>query len=808
MGLEDCRSALGGSSLWRALGLPEADKVSALDGGKKEVKICSPFRADNSPSFSVTLNPDGTICGKDWSSGESFNDFGLIAQVKGISKGEKKELLKAYHELAGVDWEDGGRVFKNKKAPPKQAPKEVEKPKVQQTVQVGEIKNQGMEKQKPEQAGGTKNLVRAYDYTDEEGRVLHQTLRYEPKTFRQRRVAMPGEAGDAEGWVYKLTGGRLVPFHLARMASAPGAVVLMVEGEKDAETVQGLLDGVDVAGVVVTTLPMGCGKWRDEYAKYFKGRQVIVLADFDAPREDGSAAGFDGALKVCEVLRDVAGRVGLLELPQLWHDAAFGTDVSDWVETRREFGVNDDDLAEQLVKAVMGARLPRGLVYDGIVARGSRGGLVVDEDMLAQRLVADERLLFSAAAFWRYDGVGLWKKEVTTLEIEKMIREALRVAGGGELITNARVKSILGLAKSVRHCAVERMNAQPAGMVCVDNGMLDTRNGELVEHRQGYLMNTRVPHKWAPGAVCPEWLAWLEERHPDIETRECLQEMFGYCLAVDINYHVFFFLYGDGGTGKSTCVSVLEELVGEGNRVSIQLEELDNAFMRSQLAGKSLYLCKELTTKSFAHIGLIKAIVSGDPIPVDVKYAQPYDFRPFGRMVMESNVIATTPDSSGGFSRRFVQIDWERPIAREDMDFNLLDKFRAEMPGIMVWAMEGLARLRERGHFKLTKKSEESRDQLLRHRSQVASFVASGAVIEQADLHVPVARVYKVYEDWCEEHDVVPFYKEQSSFMRELMSKQPEWRDKKRRIRSDIGDREWIFEGLGLAPETDGPDPF
>lgn len=78
------------------------------------------------------------------------------------------------------------------------------------------------------------------------------------------------------------------------------------------------------------------------------------------------------------------------------------------------------------------------------------------------------------------------------------------------------------------------------------------------------------------------------------------------------------------GTGKSTCVDVLEWLVGEENKVSLELTELDNAFTRSQLVGKSLALAKELTTKSFKHIGLIKAIVSGDPIAVDVKFGQGY----------------------------------------------------------------------------------------------------------------------------------------------------------------------------------------
>ena len=792
MEAKELRGVLSGASLWRALGLPDADKVAALDGGKKEVKISSPFRADSSPSFSVTLNPDGSVLGRDWSTDESYNDFSLIAAVKGIPLSDTKEILKVYHELAGVDWKEGGKIIKPKKKAVPASAQPVVKPPVRQSEQGPRPK---MEKPAAGVDGVAGNaqpkLVQAYDYCAEDGTVLHQTLRYEPKTFRQRRKPMPGEASK-DGWVWSLSGGRLVPYRLPQLIANPGAMVLLVEGEKDADAAATLLLGM---GIEVTTLPMGCGKWREEYAPYFKGREVCVLADFDEPRHDGTAAGFDGAMKIAEILRDVAGRVGLLELTALWPEAPYGSDISDWIEHEVAKGRDYDLLAVELDVEVRKARLPFGLVYDGVVARGGRGGLVIDEDMLARRLVADERLLFSAAAFWKYDGRGLWVRETTTLAIEKTVREAMRSCGGAELITKARVSSIIGLAKSVRYCNVEQMNSQPSGVVSVSNGLLDTKTGELLPHRANYLLNTQIPHPWVPGAQCPTWLAWLLERHPDEETRNCIQELFGYCLATDINFHVFFFFYGDGGTGKSTCVSVLEDLIGENNRVSIQLEELDNAFMRSQLAGKSLYLCKELTTKSFQHIGLIKAIVSGDPIPVDVKYAQPYDFRPFGRMVMESNVIATTPDSSGGFSRRFVQIDWERPIPRDKMDFNLVDKFKAEMPGILGWAMEGLKRLRERGHFHLTKKSEASRDQLLRHRSQVQSFLDSGHVYEHASCIVPTKRIFLRYEDWCEEFDVVPFYKDLGSFMREAMSKKPEWRERKKRTRCDEG-REWVIEGL------------
>lgn len=786
MEADELRSALPGVALWRALGLPDSAAIAKLEGGAKSVKICSPFRPDKNPSFSIQISDkDGSIICTDWSSSETLNDWDLIAKVKGIDPGDKPAVMKAWHDLAGVSWKDGTPV--KKKTAKKQAPVKLQAPPVQQSVQGPRERIE-----KPDKASGQSKVVAVYDYTAADGSLLHQTLRYEPKQFKQRRKPLAHESGE---WIWSLSGGKIVPYKLPEIVAQPMATILLVEGEKDADAAASLLSG---RNIVVSTLPMGCGKWRSEYEQYFVGRNVCVLADFDEPK-DGKAAGFEGALKISQVLRDICKRVGLLELTTLWPEAPYGADISDWIERGKAADAAKAEMADKLQDAVMSASLPKGIVYEGCVTAGQRG-LKCYEDLLARRLVNDEQLIFSAASFWRYDDRGLWRREPDTLGIEATIREALTVIGASELITKSRVSSILGLAKSVRHCPVEHMNKQPAGCINLKNGVLDTRTGELMPHNADWMMQTRIPHAWDPYALCAKWLEWLEDRIPDPETRAAIQEMFGYVLATDINFHVFFFLFGDGGTGKSTCVSVLEALVGEENRVSIQLEELDNAFMRSQLAGKALYLCKELTTKSFEHIGLIKAIVSGDPIPVDVKYAQPYDFRPFGKMVMESNVIASTPDSSAGFTRRFVQIDFEKPISRDKMDFNLLDKFKEEMPGILAWAMKGLKRLRMRGHFALTQKAEQSRDQLMRHRAQVGSFIDSGYVYEHPDCRVSTQYLYHLYQQWCEEYDVVPFYRECSTFMREVMTKKPEWRERKQRVRTNDG-REWVIDGLALRDD-------
>ena len=314
-----------------------------------------------------------------------------------------------------------------------------------------------------------------------------------------------------------------------------------------------------------------------------------------------------------------------------------------------------------------------------------------------------------------------------------------------------------------------------------------------------YKRQVQCPHDYLPGEKCPNWLAWLEDRHDDEATRLQIQEMFGYCLVTDINYHSFFFLYGDGGTGKSTCVKVLEELVGTPNIKSMELEELDNPFARAGLVGKSLYLCKELTSSSFKHIGLIKAIVSGDRISADVKYGRSFDFIPKGRLVMESNVIAATPDSSGGFSRRFIQISWDKPI--ETIDYGLEKKLLSEVSGILNWALEGYRRLKARGRFEHTDRSAEATKQLLLHRAQIPSFLESdliedlGAGVEH---EVYVSDVYNAYQIWCEDHDVVAFYKDRSAFMRELMARRPMWRGRKKRVWRE-GERVHVLKGFALA---------
>ncbi len=113
-----------------------------------------------------------------------------------------------------------------------------------------------------------------YDYVAAGGEPLFQVVRFEPKTFRQRRPDGHG------GWTWNLTGVARVLYRLPAVvaAVAAGETVYVVEGEKD-------VHAAERAGAVATTNPGGAGKWRAEHSEALRGARVVVVADKDEPGE-------------------------------------------------------------------------------------------------------------------------------------------------------------------------------------------------------------------------------------------------------------------------------------------------------------------------------------------------------------------------------------------------------------------------------------------------------------------------------------------------------------------------------------------
>jgi 5S rRNA maturation endonuclease (ribonuclease M5) len=154
-------------------------------------------------------------------------------------------------------------------------------------------------------------IAAIYEYTNEDGVLLYQKVRHEPKRFEQRR---PNGKG---GWIGNLNGVRRVLYRLTEVMSAQEIIV--VEGEKDAETVRSFR-------FCGTTGGSASDNWLEEYTAILTGKDVLIIRDADEP-------GRRKAMIIAHAVFAKAASVRMLEMPG-------AKDFTEWVEkggTREQF---------------------------------------------------------------------------------------------------------------------------------------------------------------------------------------------------------------------------------------------------------------------------------------------------------------------------------------------------------------------------------------------------------------------------------------------------------------------------------------
>jgi hypothetical protein len=167
-------------------------------------------------------------------------------------------------------------------------------------------------------------VVAAYDYTDDNGELLYQVVRLEPKSFRQRRPDGKG------GWIWGVKDCSRALYRLAELLKYPDACVFVCEGEKDADRVASL----DHCATTVA-----CGDWTPDCIAPLAGRDVLIL-------EDNDEAGRKKAFEAAQALHGTAKTVRIVRLPGLPEKG----DVSDWLDA-------DQRNAGKLVDVCFGAPL-------------------------------------------------------------------------------------------------------------------------------------------------------------------------------------------------------------------------------------------------------------------------------------------------------------------------------------------------------------------------------------------------------------------------------------------------------------------
>lgn len=681
----------------RAFYLSELPSLKFNGQGPDEGKALCPFHADQEPSLSVNVASGKWYC---HACGEGGDVFTFLQKRFSLSF---PEAVTAAAERAGMDPRKAST--KSNKAPAK--------------------------------------VVETYDYSDENGELLFQVCRMEPKSFFQRRPDGKG------GWINGMGGVRRVLYKLPDVLSAN--VIFLVEGEKD-------VHALATIGIRATTNPHGAGKWRPEYTEALRDKKVVILPDNDEPGKAHAEA-------VAKALQGKARAVKIVNLPDLKPKG----DVSDWI--------NAGGTKDQLLKLVQS--IPEYGEAREDEDRPTSGALNTDignAERFISRHGADVLYCFKWKDWLLWDGKR-WQPDengkITGLAKEtakSIFAEASQANDKDEAKTivkhafksqyKTRLEAMTALAQCQVPVSPDELDADP-WLLNVQNGTLNLKTCEIQPHNRQDKITKLAPVEYDPYAKCPQWQAFLQKVLAGDETLiQFVQRAVGYSLTGSTREQCFFVLYGTGANGKSVFLTTLQSLLADyatqADFSAFLVKHNDNSSNDiARLKGARFVSASETGAGKRLNESLVKQLTGGDVITARHLYSEFFEFKAQFKLWLASNFKPTITGQDLGIWRRVRMIPFTVTIPPEEQDHDLTEKLKGELPGILTWAVCGLEDWQNKGLGESEAVSEATKG----YRDEMDIL---GPFLDECCFFEPSARVKtstlkQAYAEWCLANGEKPF---------------------------------------------------
>lgn len=290
----------------------------------------------------------------------------------------------------------------------------------------------------------------------------------------------------------------------------------------------------------------------------------------------------------------------------------------------------------------------------------------------------------------------------------RRIKSRIRTYLNREFIEDKTITAIYNLILSDSHLTVsyDRINNRPRHWIHFHNGYYDFKEDKIYPHNPEYYEIGVIPWEYLPSrfpvnfkfvkrgtGILQEttteplvFNAWLSQVLPDPEDQRMLFQYLAYGMTLDTSAQKFLLICGPGGTGKSTLLKLIEEIIGKANVSSVSLQGLQERFAPAELFLKQANICADIPLTALSEVDMIKKLTGEDTISADRKFKSAYTFRSYARLFFSANDIPYIAEKTNAFYRRMLILKMDR--TPETVDPELFDKLRAEIPHIITRAME------------------------------------------------------------------------------------------------------------------------
>ena len=387
----------------------------------------------------------------------------------------------------------------------------------------------------------------------------------------------------------------------------------------------------------------------------------------------------------------------------------------------------------------------------GTIYQDKSGKLAINYGKFADAFIATNRLVYSNGIFYTPQGA------VSASSIRKDITDSIQATGWAAKL-DSPTNSLLQTIKD--KTAQDNFLPDPC-IIPLRNGDLHILREDYWEFHQGELTQTpyRLPVDYSSrDAPMPLFQKWLNDIF-DKDDQVTLQQILGYLLMPVTKAQEAFFLVGEGGVGKSVLGVILESLFGNAYTSISTGELVSRQFQLSQAENRLVLYDDDLGTAALTETSTLKKLITADQaIPAERKFADPYNFRSYARIVACANfMLSSLYDDSDGFWRRLHPIQ----VLPKDKNRKTIRNFgqliaEKELPQILRWALHGLRDLIANNWEVYW--SDRSLNYLGKVRTEgnyIAEFIED-CLQSGEDGDVTSAELLDVYLRWCKDNGTDP----------------------------------------------------
>lgn len=331
---------------------------------------------------------------------------------------------------------------------------------------------------------------------------------------------------------------------------------------------------------------------------------------------------------------------------------------------------------------------------------------------------------------------------------------------GNKAIEAEMIKHIPNLNKSKRAEVLAYLDLlvkdnsfmSDARYIAFKNGVLDMETEQMLDFSPEYIITNKINVAYNPNAYSELMDKTLNKLAcNDEKIRALLEEVVGYCFYRRNELRKAFILTGGKRNGKSTYLDLINHLLDRKNIANLDLNELGDRFKTAELFGKLANVGDDIGDDFIPNPAVFKKLVSGNPVNVERKGADPFDFSNYAKFLFSANNIPRIKDKTGAVVDRLIIIPFDAVFDKSDPDYDPYIKYKLvqdePMEYLTAIGIKGLQRVLMNQSFTQSEKIEKSLEEYEENNDPVLLFFKE--LDETSVYNEPTKSVYMKYQEFC-----------------------------------------------------------